>query len=259
VLSSFPGLLHFLPRPGAWMETFKQGMAFLLYATVVYLVWVMTGQVGDERLYGSQGLLFALLALVGVALAAWIYGRWTPLHRPFKTRRVGFILSASVLAGALYAGYPQADAEALKRLSETASGPSDGSFRAIPAVTPGSDSVYWDIWEPGKAEALAQAGHTVYVDFTARWCVTCQTNKGVVFGSNEVLEIFRQEKIVALKADWTNRDPRITQALRSFGKAAVPFNVIYAPGRAPAELPAVLTPGIVLDAIASGNADTAGL
>lgn len=253
ILSLFPQWVTRLPRPGAWMESFKQGMAFLLYATAVYLAWVLAGQVGNEQLYGSQGLLKAFLAFVGVAFAAWIYGRWTPLHRPPRVRRIGFVFTVAVLLGSLLVGYPQADEEARQRLADAAAQiSSTNSPSAMPAVLEGSQSVFWDTWEPGKAEALSAAGHTVYVDFTARWCVTCQTNKAAVFSSSEVLEVFRQKKIIALKADWTNRDPRITEALRSFRKAAVPFNLIFSPSRPPVELPAVLTPGIVLQELDQG-------
>jgi len=88
------------------------------------------------------------------------------------------------------------------------------------------------------------------VDFTARWCATCQTNKQVVFGSEEVRRHFREEGVVALRADWTSADPRITAELAKWGRSAVPFNLVYRPGEeAPAVLPELLTPSIVLEAL----------
>ena len=101
------------------------------------------------------------------------------------------------------------------------------------------------------AAAVAN-GKPVYVDFTARWCFTCQTNKKVVFGSAEVLKTFREREVVTLRADWTDADPRITAELAKWNRSAVPFNLVYLPDRpTPIVLPELLTPGIVLDALKS--------
>jgi thiol:disulfide interchange protein DsbD len=109
------------------------------------------------------------------------------------------------------------------------------------------------VWEPWSQEAVAKLrgeGRTIYVDFTARWCATCQTNKKLVFSSSEVLRYFAENKIAALRADWTNKDPRITAELASYNRSAVPFNLIWAPGRdEPVILPELLTAGTVLEAL----------
>jgi thiol:disulfide interchange protein DsbD len=99
-------------------------------------------------------------------------------------------------------------------------------------------------------EKLRAEGRMIYVDFTARWCATCQTNKKIVFASDEVLRQFAAKKIVTLRADWTNKDPAITAELAKYQRSAVPFNVLWQPGKTePLLLPELLTPGIVLDAI----------
>jgi thiol:disulfide interchange protein/DsbC/DsbD-like thiol-disulfide interchange protein len=219
LLSAFPAAIKLLPRPGMWMETFKQGMAFLLYATVGYLVWVLAGQVEGDK------FLSTLLALVVIAIAAWVYGRWTAPVRSPMVRRAGWAAAALLLAGGFVYGMPR-------------------------TAAPADDDVVWEVWSEQRVRELVAAGRPVYVDFTARWCVTCQANKRVVFASSEVRRHFREAGVAALRADWTNRDDTITRALAELGRSAVPVNLVYLPGRAePQLLPELLTPGIVLDAL----------
>ncbi|MEO6002734.1 MAG: protein-disulfide reductase DsbD domain-containing protein [Opitutus sp.] len=225
LLSIFPGAVKVLPRPGAWMETFKQFMAFPLYATVGYLIWVLAGQVSEE---GLQNLLFGLVL---IALAVWFYGRWNaPGASPGRVR---FGVAALILAGGagVWLGWPQ-----------TAAAQTSGSTTA--------NGLTWEAWSPEAVEKLRAEGRIVYVDFTARWCATCQANKKLVFHSDEVLKEFAARKIVTLRGDWTNQDPRITAELARYNRSAVPFNVIWFPGKAePTILPELLTAGTVLDAL----------
>ena len=219
VLSAFPSLVRILPRPGAWMETFKQLMAFPLYGTALYMVWVLAGQ--TEKQEGA--LLGALFGLLLIAMAAWAYGRFVQRGRSLGGKGAGFALAAAMLVVGLLVGWPR---------------------------PPQADAIAWEPWSADRVAELQAEGRTVYVDFTARWCATCQTNKKLVFSSSEVREAFRARRIVPLKADWTNKDPEITRALAAFGRSAVPFNLIYTPGASePVVLPEVLTPGIVLDAL----------
>ncbi len=220
VLSFAPGLVKWLPRPGAWMETFKQLMSFPLFATVGALVWVLAGQVPET------GLLKVLLALVLVSMAAWAYGRW--VQRVGGPRVAGLVFTLAAAAGGLWLGYP---------------------------AKPSPTDVVWEKWSQAEVERLLAEDRLVYVDFTARWCATCQSNKALVFGSAAVRERFRELGVATLKADWTNRDPEITRALAAFGRGAVPFNLLYAPGASePVVLPEVLTPEIVLEALSRAGA-----
>ncbi|MEM0965437.1 MAG: protein-disulfide reductase DsbD domain-containing protein [Verrucomicrobiota bacterium] len=214
VLSLFPSLLKKLPKPGAWMESFKQLMAFPLYATVGWLIYVLAGQV--------EGSVFLriLLSFTVLALAAWVYGRYGAPHKSATTKRVGWVVSLLLLAGAAAYGYPR------------------------------ESKIEWLTWSPEKIEALREEERIIYVDFTARWCATCQVNKAVVFSSSEVLNFIADNNVALVTADWTNEDPAITRRLAELGKAAVPVNVVYLPGETePAVLPETLTPGIVLSAL----------
>lgn len=231
LLSAFPSLLNRLPRPGPWMETLKQGLAFLLYATVAFLLWVLLGQLGEEAGYTPFASLKALFALVLTALAAWVFGRFGAYHLPTLKRRIGMASALVLLILAIATGLPRTAAHM-------------------------DDSISWQKWEPGLAEELAADGHMVYVDFTARWCVTCQTNKAAVFSSNKIRDFIQGEEVVLLKADWTNRDDSISRELARFNRSAVPFNLVYGPALPqPTILPELLTPGIVLDALESASVE----
>jgi thiol:disulfide interchange protein len=213
VLSLFPKLVGLLPRPGAWMESFKQAMSFLMFATVAFLLWTLMGMV-DEH-----GQLRAMLGLVLVGIACWIYGRWNLPHKPKATRAKGVILTLLFLVGGIYLAWPSKGQE-------------------------------WEAWSPELVQKLRAERKPVYIDFTARWCATCQTNK-LVYKSKALEEEFKKRDVVKLKADWTNYDPIITDALKALDRAAVPVNVLYVPGREdPIILPNLLTVSNVTAALA---------
>lgn len=248
LLSVFPSLVKLLPRPGAWMETFKQLMAFPLYGAAAFLLYVLMGQVSDE------GRLDILLGLVVVALAVWVYGRWTAPVRRRGVRVAATASAALLLAGGLVFGWPEEPVSAgdLQTASgaEADKGPLTGVFAR--KDDPQALEVVWAEWSPAAVEELRAAGRPVYVDFTASWCATCKVNKRRVFGSETVLRVMAEKNVALLKADWTNRDPRITAALENYGRAAVPFNVVHIPGRAdPVILPELLGPQTVLEVLRS--------
>jgi thiol:disulfide interchange protein/DsbC/DsbD-like thiol-disulfide interchange protein len=219
LLSAFPSAVKVLPRPGAWMETFKQAMAFPLYATVAYLVWVLAGQLQETA------LLSALFGLVLVAMGVWAYGRWNAPGAPAGRARFGMAACIVLLAAGAWAGWPVAAA------------PTD---------------IKWGVWSQEAVDKLRSDNQIIYVDFTARWCATCQANKRLVFHNDEVLKEFRDKHIATLRGDWTNKDPMITAELAKYNRAAVPFNVIWFPGRSePVVLPELLTAKVVLEAIAN--------
>lgn len=225
LLSAFPALTKKLPKPGAWMETFKQGMAFLLYATVAWLLWTIAGQVDAPAL----GMVLASIVLAGVG--CWVFGRWAAPHRKSRTRFVGTIAALLLIVGPAFYAWTMI-AQSQTRLQEIADAKASGQQL---------DYLVWEEWSPEKVQALREEGRPVYIDFTARWCLTCQVNKRV-YSDPALVRLFQKYDVATLKADWTNHNPAIGDALAEFGRNAVPFNVLYLPGeRPPVTLPEVLT------------------
>jgi thiol:disulfide interchange protein len=229
LLSLFPGLISALPRPGAWMESFKQGMSFLLFGTVGFMLYVLTNQI--------EGLpvLFAILSLVLIALGCWIYGRWALPHKPARTQNIARLLTFLAVAGGLWVGLPGASA---KRAH---------AEEAVNLKDP--DALHWEMWSPEKVAALRAAKQPVYIDFTASWCWTCQVNKRV-YTDAALRALFKQHHVVTLKADWSDENESIRLALEALGKRAVPVNVLYIPGvEEPFILDELLTVGNVTAAL----------
>lgn len=228
VLSGSPGLLRFVPRPGAWMETFKQLMGFFMMGAVVVLLWVFGQQVG------VPGLVSLLATLVLLALAAWIYGRGTAPGASTRQVRMAMVLGSLTAAAALFVGF----GHAVAAQPETARG------------TRSEDGLVWQAWSNEAVAAARAQGQPVLVDFTAAWCLTCQVNERVALAAPEVRARLLREKVVLFRADWTRRDDAITAALASYGRSGVPVYVLYGRGRSePYLLPEVLSPGLVLAAL----------
>jgi thiol:disulfide interchange protein/DsbC/DsbD-like thiol-disulfide interchange protein len=230
LLSFMPGLARRLPRPGRWMETFRQAMAFPLLATVAWLAWVLGLQAGMDAVFGL------LAGLVLVALAAWLYGRFA---LPTASARRRTLAAAAALAVALAGGW----------IAWPAPLPDAGSS-APAAVSPSVGNADWEPWSAARVAALRAEGRPVFIDFTAAWCVTCQANKQLVLDTATVREAFAARDTALLRADWTRRDRAISEALTGYGRSGVPVYVLYLPGReAPILLPELLTREIVRAAL----------
>ena len=224
-LAASPRLLRFLPRPGAWMETMKQALGFLLAATVVWLAWVLGQQTG------SDGVAMLLAALVVQAVGAWVLGKWAVITRSAAVRTAAGIVAAALIVGGAAAAVKLAGSGA-----------------------PPGKAVATEKWEPyseARVNELRAAGRPVFVDFGAAWCLTCQVNERVALSAAAVLSKFEEKNVAMLKADWTSRDPAITAALTKLGRSGVPTYVVYSKdvSAPPRLLPEVLTPTLVIDAL----------
>lgn len=221
--SWWPGIARALPRPGAWMQTFRQAMAFPMFATVIWLLWVLGQQTGID---GASSLLALLLT---VAWLVWALG---------LSGRTRWVLSGLALAALLWLGsswLPLA-------LREAPADQPSASARETNQAASSANASTWQPWSEAAIQAQLAAGRPVFVDFTAAWCVTCQYNKKTTLAAPEVLADFGARQVVLMRADWTRRDPAITQALTALGRSGVPVYALYAPGRAPvllSELPSV--------------------
>lgn len=220
--SFVPAVARALPRPGAWMDTFRKLMAFPMFATVAWLVWVLGQQSGID---GAGALL---ILLVGLGLVVW------SLSLAGRARRWMGAVSLATLALLAWAFAPH--------VTNVAAGQ--------PTAQSSTQAGAWQAWAPGAAEQIVAGGRPVFVDFTAAWCVTCQYNKKTTLSNAEVLADFAARNVALLRADWTHRDPAITAALAQLGRNGVPVYVFYRSGQPPLVLTEVLSVEEVRAAIA---------
>ncbi|MFN0038747.1 MAG: protein-disulfide reductase DsbD family protein [Burkholderiales bacterium] len=222
LLSFSPRLIARLPRPGAWMLTLKQVLAFPLYLTVAWLAWVLGRQLGVDAMARLAG------GLIFVAAAAWLIGSG---GEKTVLRKVSAALAIALAAAGIVFAWP-------------ASAPA-GTGVAI------ESEQAWQPWSEAAVARARAAGKAVFVDFTAAWCITCQVNKRLVLESEKVDARLRRNDVALFRADWTHRDANITAALSALGRNGVPVYAVYAAAvdRAPVLLSELLTQDRVLSAI----------
>lgn len=216
VLSLFPVLTAWMPKPGAWMNVFRKLMAIPMLLTMIWLLWVLSQQVS------FTALVLYIAAVISLCVCLFLYGK---LQFSLLTAKLPIVLSAAC-AVLLFAAA------------------SSSLFRQPDAAVQAADA-----WSPQAVENALEAGKPVFVDFTASWCVTCQANKIAVLDREDIRKAFKQHGVVFLVADWTNQNPDITQALESFGRSGVPLYILYSPDGKTTVLPELLTKNIVIGAL----------
>jgi thiol:disulfide interchange protein DsbD len=224
LLTIFPQTLRFVPKPGAWMESLKQFMGFLLMGTVIFLVYVF------GALTSSDSMVDMLGVLLFVSVVAWFYGRWGPRHRWAR-----FATPVIVLAF-LFLNWDSVSIAILQSAGSSEKPTTQGA---------------WQPWSPDAVDSALAQNKPVFVDFTAAWCLSCKVNERVALDTDAVKTAFAQKNVALFRADWTHSDPRITDTLQQYHRDGVPLYLLYSPKAkdAPQVLPEVLTPGIVLDAL----------
>jgi thiol:disulfide interchange protein DsbD len=229
LLGFFPRALRFLPKPGAWMTSLRQILAFPMYGAAIWLVWVLSLQAG------SDGLLVALASALALAFGLWALGR-AQMSDGFG-RKAGLATAAVAVLGAI----------GLTSYAGTFSPP------AVAATQVAAESaIPYEPYTAARLEALRAEGRPVFINATAAWCITCLVNERVALSGDGLKTEFEQKKVAALKADWTNQNPEITALLTAQQRSGVPLYLYYAPGaQAPVVLPQILTESIVLAALKS--------
>ena len=211
VLSVKPSLLSFLPKPGAWMETFKQFMAFPMWASALWLLWVLSGQVD------SNTVLLVLVGGLVISLSLWILEKNTSPQKWIRWL-VRFVVLILVLA----------------------------SISIIPTEYSNKDTQEEIVYSEEILDEYREAKELIFLNFTADWCITCKVNERVALSSKKVTELMSKRNIIYLEADWTRKDGVIAKKLEQFGRTGVPLYILYPSEGEPIILPEILTEDILL-------------
>jgi thiol:disulfide interchange protein len=229
-LSMTPALQRLMPRPGAWMDRLRQFLAFPMYASAVWMIWVLTQQTG------ADGVLYALGGMLLIAFAIW-------LLRIGGVASVGTWVRRSVAAVAVLL--------ALAAVIKIEDGPATAAS-ASGGPSTGVSFEGWERFSRAKMMEAVAAKKPVFVDFSAAWCITCLVNERVALETTGAKKAFEQTGTVKLKGDWTNRDPEITALLKELGRAGVPLYLYWAAGSdKPLILPQVLTEASIVAQLAA--------
>jgi len=221
-LAYSPALAKMLPRPGMWMETLKQFLAFPMYITSAWLLWVLGNQVSVDAMF------YLVLGGIAITFALWLF------QNPPSSTFGKSLVKGSALASLVFAGYV-----------------------AYKSDTFVHDEEGWQKWSPELVQSLREQGKPIFVDFTADWCITCKANEANAISREEVKAIIKQHGYATLKGDYTNSDPAITAVLKEFKRSGVPLYLVYPanPSGKAELLPQILTQDIVIAALNRGASE----
>ncbi len=216
VLGMFPSLVRLLPQPGEWMESLKQGLSFLLFAAAAWMLYVYLAFWPTSE---SNDTMWVNMSLVVFCAAFWVYGRWCTPFRPLSTRVIGFIVALALATAGFWGARPYSASE---------------------------NTMEWEEWSPAAMQEALENDVPVYVDFTAKWCATCQANKKVAY-TDEVYAAMNAAGVVLMRADKTAPNEKIDAEMRKLNRSSVPVNALYVPGKEPVVTSELLTPDYLLD------------
>jgi thiol:disulfide interchange protein DsbD len=238
-LSFSPALRRFVPKPGAWMERFKQVLAFPMFLTAVWLLWVLAG------LAGPDAVIATVTAAVALAFGLWLWGVVQQSAAEGAWGWAGRIAGVLAVLGAF--------GLAVQGASLTAP-PAVAATTAPPASTGSAVTVDSRAWSPETQAQLLAEGRPIFIDFTARWCITCQVNKRTSLTHPDVQAAFAAQNVAFLIADWTDNNSVIGEELARHGRAGVPLYLFYPSGQTtPVVLPQMLSPQLVVDTVTAAG------
>ena len=203
------------------MLSFKQAMAFPLLATVIWLAWVYA------RLTSLDDFVALLFGLLIISFSIWFYNQFVSHKTPIAQKAITLLTCIGIFGYGIYLGTRGIQYDKTEEIAQ------------------------WEPYSKDYFQSLRAQGKPVFIDFTAAWCLSCQANKASTLNTKDVVKAFKGKQVTLLKADWTNQDPVITEALESFNRNGVPLNVYY-PAQINAEpivLPAILQPSVVLNVL----------
>jgi suppressor for copper-sensitivity B len=222
LIAAAPGIARVFPKPGAWMDTVRGAMGFLLAASAVWLFYVLASQVSPEQLAAIQ------LGLLALSLFTWLQ------HKVAKGRGMRWVAAAGVVA-----------AVAITLVAASR----QGEARGMGVAEKPAGLIRWTAFDRAQAESLSSGGQIVFVDVTADWCFTCKVNERLVLETPEVAQAFAEHKVLPMKADWTNRNDEIGKFLAEHGRYGIPFYLLYRPGQDPHVFSELLTKETLVAAV----------
>lgn len=248
LLTLNPGWMRFIPKPGDWMETFKQSMGFVLLATVLWLLYVLGSQIGLDGMFKTASFLMV------TAFTTWLASRLVDLNSSTARRYCVYGLTSLICLGTFFSLVQPSlqNVENPKKIQVDAPALDTSIESARPSSKkPDKAALEWIPFSVDKLNEALSQDKTVFLDFTADWCLTCKVNEKTVIDTEPVIKQMKALNVVTMKADWTKRDNQITELLRKFGRSGVPLYVIFPAGKPqePIILPEIINQTIVLDGL----------